>query len=234
MPYRLVQFVAGVPIWVGVVNVLGDVLWLVAYILIIRQGFKDRTYGVPMLCVALNFTWEFIYAVQFPFPITIIEALRWAWLLTDAVIVYQLFRYGRDSQTVPLIKQYFFPIAIAMFASTYIAQLTFHYSYSLIDNWGGLDAYMINLVMSILFVFLYFSRPGLQGISLGAAWAKMLGTGVLSLGSCFLITDWVKSGFMVYLFLTIFVIDVTYIVLLYRARAAAAGRAGDRGILIAA
>jgi hypothetical protein len=231
MPYRLVQF-TGVPVWLGVVNVLGDVLWLVAYILIIRQGFKDRTYGVPMLCVALNFSWEFIYAVQFPFPNAIIETLRWAWLLTDAVIVYQFFRYGRDSQTVPLIKQYFFPISIAMFASTYLAQLTFHYSFS--DNLGGLDAYMINLVMSILFVFLYFNRPGLQGISLGAAWAKMLGTGVLSLGSCFLITDWVKSGFMVYLFLTIFVLDVTYIGLVYRPQGAAAGRAEGRGMLTAA
>ncbi len=91
MPYRLVQF-TGVPVWLGVVNVLGDVLWLVAYILIIRQGFKDRTYGVPMLCVALNFSWEFIYAVQFPFPNKIIETLRWTWLLTDAVIVYQFFQ----------------------------------------------------------------------------------------------------------------------------------------------
>jgi hypothetical protein len=231
MPYRLVQF-TDVPVWLGVVNVLGDVLWLVAYILIIRQGFKDRTYGVPMLCVALNFSWEFIYAVQFPFPNKIIETLRWAWLLTDAVIVYQFFRYGRDSQTVPLIKQYFFPISIAMFASTYLAQLTFHYSFS--DSLGGVDAYMINLVMSILFIFMYFNRPGLQGISRGAAWAKMLGTGVLSLGSCFLITDWVKSGFMVYLFLTIFVFDVTYIGLLYRPRAAAVGRAEDRSVLTAA
>jgi len=231
MPYRLVQF-TGVPVWLGVVNVLGDVLWLVAYILIIRQGFKDRTYGVPMLCVALNFSWEFIYAVQFPFPNKIIETLRWTWLLTDAVIVYQFFRYGRDSQTVPLIKRYFFAISIAMFASAYLAQLTFHYSFS--DNLGGVDAYMINLVMSILFVFLYFKRPGLQGISVGAAWTKMLGTGVLSLGNCFLITDWVKSSFMVYLFLTIFVLDVTYIALLYRPRAVAAGRAEDRSVLAAA
>src|SRR5271156_3317602 len=114
MPYRLVQLSGGVPVWLGVVNILGDLLWLVAYILIIRQGFKDRTYGVPMLCIALNFTWEFIYAVDFPFPVHLVEILRWAWLLCDVVIVYQLFRYGRDHQNIPPIKQYLYPFCVAM------------------------------------------------------------------------------------------------------------------------
>jgi hypothetical protein len=220
MPYRLVQLSGGVPVWLGVVNIIGDLLWLVAYILIIRQGFKDRTYGIPMLCVALNFTWEFIYAVDFPFPVNFIEILRWAWLLCDVVIVYQLFRYGRGSQKIPPLKQYFYAICGLMFVSAYLGQLSFHYTFR--DKWGVSDAYMINLVMSILFVFMYFSRPSGQGLSLGAAWAKMLGTGILSAGSMYMIKDWLSNSFMVYLYVTIFVFDVTYLALLYRTRAAAA------------
>ena len=220
MPYRLIQLSGGVPVWLGVVNIIGDLLWLVAYILIIRQGFKDRTYGIPMLCIALNFTWEFIYAVDFPFPVHLIEILRWAWLLCDVVIVYQLFRYGRNSQTIPLLNRYFYPICIAMFVSAYLGQLAFHYSYP--DRYGVHDAYMINLVLSILFVFMYFSRPSGRGLSLGAAWAKMLGTGLLSAGSMFMIKDWLTNSFMVYLYVTIFIFDVTYLALLYRNRAAAA------------
>ena len=42
---------------------LGDVLWLVAYALILWKGFKDRTYGVPFLAICLNFTWEFWFAL---------------------------------------------------------------------------------------------------------------------------------------------------------------------------
>jgi hypothetical protein len=231
MPYRLIQL-SDVPIWLGIANIVGDLLWLVAYIFIIRQGFKDRTYGVPMLCIALNFTWEFIYAVKFPFPVTIIELLRWAWLITDVVIVYQLFRYGRNSQNIPLIKEYFYPICIAMFASTYIGQMTFHYTFR--DKWGAEDAYMINLVMSLLFVFLYFGRPRLQGLSRGAAWAKMLGTGILSIGSCFMIKNWLASSFMVYLYATIFVLDVIYTALLYRTQAATAENSKNQGMLAAA
>jgi len=232
MPYRLVQLGGGLPIWFQAACIIGDVLWIVAYILIIVRSFKDRTYGVPMLCIALNFTWEFMYAVQFPNPNNITAMLRWAWLLTDVVIVYQLFRYGRDGQNIPLIKQYFYPICVVMFVFAYIGQLTFHYSFG--DTLGGVDAYMINLLMSMLFVTMYFGRPNGAGLSRGAAWAKMLGTGVLSVASCFVFTNWLQSSFLVFLFATIFIFDVIYIALLYRPQAAAAERPKDSGMLAAA
>lgn len=231
MPYRLVQVSGGVPVWLGVLNIIGDVLWIVAYILIIRQGFKDRTYGIPMLCIALNFTWEFIYAVDFPFPLDLIEILRWVWLLCDVVIVYQLFRYGRDSQTIPLIKQFFYPVCIAMFVSAYLGQLAFHYSFR--DSYGAHNAYMINLVMSILFVFMYFGRPAGRGLSVGAAWAKMLGTGLLSAGNLLTIEHWLANSFMVYLYVTIFIFDVIYLALLYRRRTAAEVGRTDGGRVLA-
>jgi len=161
MPYTLIH-IQGVPIWLGVLNVIGDVLWIIAYLLIIRQGFRNRTYGIPMLCIGLNFTWELLYAINFPFTkSTVIEDLRWAWLILDAVIVYQLFRFGRNDQTVPLIRQYFYPICLAMFASTFIGQLAFHYTFQ--DKIGVTNAYMINLVMSMLFIALYFGRPSGAG-----------------------------------------------------------------------
>jgi len=34
--------------------VIGDVLWIIAYILAIRKGFQEKTYGIPMMCIALN------------------------------------------------------------------------------------------------------------------------------------------------------------------------------------
>ena len=233
MPYRLMQLAGNPPAWLGIVNVIGDLLWLAAYILIIRKGFKDRTYGIPMLCIALNFTWEFIYAVDFPIPITFIAILRWAWLIADCVIVYQLFRYGRENQTIPFFRLYFFPISIAMFISAYIGQLAFHYSFA--DPWGIRNAYMINLVMSMLFISLYFDRPDGRGLSLGAGWLKMLGTGILSAGSLISIKDhWLEQSFMIYLYVSIFVFDVAYIVLLSTQQIRAARKPEDQGMLAAA
>jgi len=198
----------------GLLNLIGDFLWVVAYVLSIRKGFQDRTYGFPMLCIALNLSWEFIYAVIFPFrPSRVIEGLRCAWLVCDFVIAYQLFRYGRRWQTTPLIRRFFYPIAIAAILSAFVGQLTFHYTFA--DQWGASDAYLINLVMSMLFVWMCLHRPDEKGLSIGAAWAKMLGTGILSVGSCLMITDWLKSSFLVFLFAAIFVFDVIYIVLLH-------------------
>jgi len=34
-------------------------------------------------------------------------------------------------------------------------------------------------------------------------------------GSCFTITNWLQSSFLVYLFVTIFILDVIYLLLLY-------------------
>ena len=212
MSHHLVQF-AQVPLWLGVVNVIGDVLWIVAYILAIRKGFQEKTYGITMLCIALNLSWELIYAAIFRFPNDIIAYLRWAWLLADLVIAYQLFRYGRKWQTTPLMSKYFYPVAGITFASTFVGQLTFHYTFG--DTWGMSNAYLINLVMSMLFIWMFFSRGGSNGQSLGTAWCKMLGTGILSVGSCFTITNWLQSSFLVYLFVTIFILDVIYILLLY-------------------
>jgi len=243
MPYHQLVQLSSVPIWAAIANVLGDVLWIVAYVLIIRRSFTDRTYGMPMLCVALNFTWEFIYAVQFPFRESIVvELLRWAWLVTDVVIVYQLFRYGRDNQMVPLIKQYFYPICVAMFVSAYLGQLAVHYSFFndgfKPDRLGYTNGYIINLVMSMLFISMYFSRPNLQGLSVGAAWAKMLGTGILSAASFISMTDWQHNWqvycFRVYLYATVFIFDVIYIRLLYRQRAVAADHSEEPGMLAAA
>jgi hypothetical protein len=74
----------------------GDLLWLLAYILIIRKGFQDRTYGVPLLALALNFTWEFLYTIQFPPSDWPHIVLRWSWLLADMVIRLQEHRVLRD------------------------------------------------------------------------------------------------------------------------------------------
>ncbi len=212
MQQNLVQ-IAQVPVWLGVVNVIGDVLWIIAYILAIRKGFQEKTYGFPMMCIALNLSWELIYAAIFRFPNDIIAYLRWGWLLADFVIAYQLLRYGRDWQTTPLMKKYFYSITVITFVSTFLGQLTFHYTFG--DTWGMSNAYLINLVMSMLFIFMFFGRGGSSGQSLGTAWCKMLGTGILSVGSCFTITNWLQSSFLVYLFVTIFFLDVMYILLLY-------------------
>lgn len=196
----------------------GDLLWLAAYILIFRKGFQDRTYGVPAVALALNFTWEILYTIQFPpsdWPHII---LRWSWLLADCVIVYQYFRFGKESIVLPTIKRHFHAISIFLFVNAYIFQLTYRYHFN--QPAGYDNAFLINFIMSALFVRFFFLRPDMRGLSYGAAWCKMFGTAILAtIYAMQRQQSMLDYSFMLYLYVLTFVFDVTYIVLLARRRA---------------
>jgi hypothetical protein len=42
------------------------ILWTVTYLLIIRRGFLDHTYGMPLVALCANLSWEFIFSFVFP------------------------------------------------------------------------------------------------------------------------------------------------------------------------
>jgi hypothetical protein len=202
----------------------GDLLWLLAYILIIRKGFQDKTYGVPLLALALNFTWEFLYTIQFPPSDWPHIVLRWSWLLADFVIVYQYFRYGKETSEIPSLRQYFYPISIFVFINAYIFQLTYRYHFYASNGYE--NAFLINFLMSMLFVQFFFLRsPGLLGLSYGAAWAKMAGTAMLAVVYALQRRQpMFRYSFMMFLYLSTFLYDVIYIALLAMARHAASRR----------
>src|SRR3712207_6737729 len=69
------------------------VLWTLAYLLIIRQGFLDRTYGMPLVALCANISWEFIFAFVYPHDLPQ-GAVNVVWFSLDVVILFQLLLYG--------------------------------------------------------------------------------------------------------------------------------------------
>src|SRR5215207_3603612 len=69
------------------------VLWTLAYLLIIRQGFLDRTYGMPLAALCVNLSWEFVFAFVYPHDLPQ-RAVNVAWLAFDLVILFQFLLYG--------------------------------------------------------------------------------------------------------------------------------------------
>jgi hypothetical protein len=69
------------------------VLWTLAYLLIIRQGFLDRTYGMPLAALCANLSWEFIFTFVYPHDLPQ-RAENVVWLSFDFVILGQLLLYG--------------------------------------------------------------------------------------------------------------------------------------------
>ena len=228
---------------------LGDVLWLVAYALILIKGFKDRTYGIPLVAICLNFTWEFWFAVVEPPASRIAHITHFLWLLLDIAIVYQLVRWGRKEQTIPEIKKYFDPVLAVTMLLALIGQVTLNrqlaHNTMFPDAEGSGIAWLINFVMGVLFIFLYFGRRDLRGLSYGGAWAMMIGTLLVALGNVLVFTSnphvnyelqmrrvgeeaWQSAGiagsdtvhlhFYYFLFVSLFLVNGLYVYLLHRAR----------------
>lgn len=200
--------------WFNLVGAAGCISWAIAYILIIRTAYRDKAPGLPMVAIALNFSWELLASFVFPNPVPLWHAFDRLWLVIDVIIVIQLLKYGREYQRIPEIRRYFYPIVGIVFAMGFIGQYTFVADYP--DRLGLVVAFMINLVMSILFVFMYFDRrEHRKGISVGGAWAKMLGTAGTSI-ECHYVVRMIDPelgglGFLTFVCVSIFLVDCLYI-----------------------
>ena len=162
--------------------------WTTAYLFIIISCFKQKSYGIPMVVLCFNVIWEFYFSFNV-LGSDLFYFFVWGnrlWFVFDVIIVYQFFRYGRERQVIPFVKKYFYPIAIFTLIMMAIGIYTFSFYYN--DLQGASSSMTINLVMSILFIFMLFYRyEDCNGLNYPAAWLKMIGTAA---GSVFLYVWW--------------------------------------------
>ncbi len=222
MPYNYVVLFPSQVTLPDILAVAGGIFWLIAYVLMIRKGFQDSTYGIPLLAIMLNFTWEIIYTTIYPPSARGEWWMRLIWLLADVPNVWLLVRFGKASQKIPYIRAHYYVALVATFVLCFVGHLCYRDAGAYMG--GTQSAYIINYVMNVLFVFLYFDRPDAKGLSYGGAWTKMLGTACISLAN---VPLWPQDPraprfFLYYLFAACFLFDVFYIFLLRQARQSAA------------
>jgi|GEM_PF-1178360 len=222
-------------VWYNWVGAVGAACWLAAYVLVIVQGHKQASYGVPLIAVCLNFTWELMDSFFLPDPVAIWKVIDRSWLLVDLLIVSQLLRYGKAQQLWPELRRAFTVLVPVLLCLALVGQYawvtTFH------DTLGIVLAFVINLIMSALYLPFFFARrESGKGLSLPVAWLKMLGTALSSVQCYFLIplihpvapstTKLGTYAFLHFLFVACFALDVLYIVLSSRAGARGPGSEG--------
>ena len=208
--------------WYNLVGAAGCVFWILAYLAILKRCFRDRTYGLPLVAICLNFGWEILASFVFPNPVALWHLFDRIWLCVDVLLVYQLLRWGAAAQRIPEIQQYFYWVVALTFATGVWGQYAFVSSYS--DRLGLVGAFGVNLIMSIMFIFFYFDRKqDLRGISKQGAVCKMLGTLGTSI-ECHWVVGLIDPeldslAFLTFLSVCIFFADCLYIYLVFaRAR----------------
>jgi hypothetical protein len=205
--------------WYNLVGAGGCVFWVLAYLFILKRCFADRTYGLPLVAICLNFGWELLASFVLPNPVALWHAFDRIWLLVDVVLVYQLFRWGRKEQQIAEIARFFPAVVVLTFALGLWGQYAFVATYR--DRLGLVGAFGVNLIMSVLFVFFYFARrESGRGLSRAGAVCKMLGTLGTSIECHWVVRlidpELPSLAFLSFLCISIFLFDALYVFLLFR------------------
>ncbi|MDD9946335.1 MAG: DUF2101 family protein [Myxococcales bacterium] len=159
---------------------VGTAFWFGVYVLAIVQGLRQRTYAIPLVAICANFSWELLAAVVTIAPVALWRIGDIVWLCLDAVIVWTLLRYGRAQQSIPEIRRFYYPVIAVTFLFALVVQYALDRAFE--DRYGFIDAYLIAVMMSVLFFLMYFQRRNADGYAYGIAWCKFLGNGLTSAG----------------------------------------------------
>ena len=194
-----------------ILTLISGISWTIVYLAIIYRGFKDKTYGMPFFALALNLSWEFIFSFLFGGPLSLQLVINVIWFFFDLVILYTYFRYGRKEFPKSVDQKWFMPWSVLAIGVGFVTQY-----YAALEFPGLLGptyaAFVINLVMSILFIDMLVCRDSVEGQSMGVALFKWLGTAAPTI-----LFYWhTGSELVLALGIVIFVFDVIYMGMLYQ------------------
>ena len=168
---------------------------------------------MPLLALCANISWEFIFSFLLPHSPPQLY-INYLWFILDGVIVFQFFKYYKNEfpNLSPLTLYIVFGISVATAFSMILSGGIF-----LGDVDGVYAAFGQNLLMSVLFVFMFFKRGNsLRGQSIFIAIFKMVGTGLTSI-HFFLFEPVSQNSFVLpFLFVSIFLFDLFYTVLIVK------------------
>lgn len=73
---------------------IGGCLWTICYFLLVRESFRSQSYGMPLFALALNVSWEAVFA--FYIAESALEKFVFTlWLLLDCGMVYSMVKYAK-------------------------------------------------------------------------------------------------------------------------------------------
>lgn len=69
------------------------IFWMVSYILMTIRAFKDKSYAMPIYCLALNITWEFVYGFIYGPGLGFIhQAVFGGYMIIDLFLFYAIIK----------------------------------------------------------------------------------------------------------------------------------------------
>ena len=198
----------------------GAYLWVIAYVIYVRNGFKYGVVEMPAFAAAGNLGWELCWAFFFvtdlgPFCVLAHKA----WFFLDVVIFYLLLRHGWKQTDLPLLRRWWKAVCFFVFVCS--AALYGAFVQQGLDVGSTIQsAYLCQLPISFLYIPLMLRQTNLDGYSMWAAWTRTLGTAVIGV---FAFMRYPDHPFLLTRAVVCSVVDFIYIALFARQRRVLAG-----------
>jgi len=189
--------------------------WVVAYVAIVRNALRNQFLEIPAGAVVANIAWEFVWG--FLYPNELGRFFSWGyriWFFFDLGIVYMLFRFGARQVELPELKAVFRP-ACAFGIAAWAVGIYFFVGEGYDTGYGAISGYILNTMMSALYVVIILRHGQLYDFSLVVAWSKMLGTALLTVFN-FIVQP--HNPYLLLLCMLTLALDLLYIGLFYWVR----------------
>lgn len=155
-------------------GMLSLALWTLAYLLIIRRGQLDRTYGMPFVALCPNLAYELTYGLIEP-NVPPLHIVNIVWFVVDLVIAAQYLRFGRRELS-PLVPGWLFVPRFLLITGLWVLAalaLTRDLGLQVGNSYLGWGC---QIILGGAYLFMLTSRPGVEGQSLYIALARFLGS----------------------------------------------------------
>jgi len=162
----------------------GFLLWVLAYVYIIKNTIKYNFNEMPMVIATGNLAWEFCWSFLFKGDLGNIFMLGCqVWFILDIVINYTSYNIARKKALCHSNNK----LNSSIYWFSLVGWLSIVLSMKIEgadSQLGILSALLINVVMSSLYINQVISYPEKRGrgISYQVAWYKMYGTLLISIG----------------------------------------------------
>jgi len=150
-------------------------LWTIAYVLYIRKSFRDKSYGMPLLPLCLNVSWEFLYIIN---PPTILDRVAFTIpFILDLFIVYATIKFWpREWGNSPLIAKNLITIITLSIAMSLVGMWAFKIQFQDITDVAFWSGFLVQVSNSLMSIMQLLSRGSTRGHSWGIWWSRAVGT----------------------------------------------------------
>lgn len=160
-------------------GLLGEMCWVLAYVLIIYRGLKDKSYGMPLVPLALNLGVEFVFSFCDRFNLI----FSYTWFFLDLGIVYTYFKYGYTSfnKYYDLEKKQWYIISLLAFLTGILINYFGHQFFAhILNELPDIEISIFFSVLTCIFMSvcrlaMFFQRKNSEGQSFIIACVIMMG-----------------------------------------------------------